>query len=96
MEVEIKGIHFPISDDTKEYVDKKLQKLERHQDEIVNMVVSITRDKSVFKVEANMNFRWAQTAHVAQESFELFEGIDLLFDKVDQKIKKEKEKIRKR
>jgi putative sigma-54 modulation protein len=96
MNVEIKGVHYSITEETKEYIDKKLLKIEHYKDDIVDMVITITKDKSLYKEDVNMNFRWAQAAHIEHEGFELFEGIDLLFDKIEQKIKKEKEKIRKR
>ncbi|HOV63518.1 MAG TPA: ribosome-associated translation inhibitor RaiA [Spirochaetia bacterium] len=96
MNLEVKGVHYTITDETKDYIDKKLLKIGHHKDDIVDMIFTITRDKNLFKEEVNINFRWGQAAHIEHESFELFEGIDLLFDKIEQKIKKEKEKIRKR
>jgi len=39
------------------------------------------------------NFRWGGNAHVSSEDFDFAAGVNKLMDVLDQKIKKEKDKI---
>ena len=93
MTVNVKGVHYNVSDNTNEYIDKKLEKLEFVDDIIVNFHITITKEsKGFFKVESNIHFRWGQNNHIKVEERELFKAIDEMFDKIIIKISKEKEK----
>ncbi len=45
-------------------------------------------------VEATVNFRWSVSTHVGVKAYDLYKGIDELFDKLEAKIEKEKTKIK--
>jgi putative sigma-54 modulation protein len=93
MNVDIQGIHYEISDNTREHLAKKLHRLEYAEDIIVDLLLTITHDKNGYVIEATVNFRWGKAGHIEVKSFDLFKGIDNLFNKLDNKIGKEKEKI---
>ncbi len=93
MNIEIKGVHYDVSKNTKEHMEKKLKKLEYTKDIIIDLLFTITRVKNGYTVESNINFRWGVRVHLKVESFELFEGIDKLFEKIEHKVTKEKEKV---
>ena len=93
MNTEIKGVHVEITDTIREYVDKKLHRLDFATEHLVDMLFSFTQEKSQFKLEANLNFRWGNATHVGVTSFDMLEGIDKLFDKMELKVIKEKKKI---
>ena len=93
MNTEIKGIHFEISERISTYVDKKLHRLDFAKDLIVDFLMNLTREKSLYKLEATINFRWGTSTHVGVENFNLYKGIDELFDKIEGKIEKEKSKV---
>jgi len=93
MNTEIKGVHTEITDTIREYVDKKMHRLDFAKEHLVDMLFSFTQEKSQFKLEANLNFRWGNSTHVGVTSFDMFEGIDKLFDKMELKVIKEKKKI---
>jgi putative sigma-54 modulation protein len=92
MHVEIKGVHLEVTDKMKEHIDKKVPHLDYAKDMVVDLLVTVTRDKG-YQVEANINFRWGSSAHISASSFDVFEGIDTLFHKIDSKVAKEKERI---
>lgn len=94
MHLDIKGVHYHVSDNTREFIEKKLQKLDFAKDYIMNLHFTITKDSNGFCVEANVSFKWGKPSHVKVDSYELWEAIELLFDKLQIKVKKEKEKIR--
>jgi putative sigma-54 modulation protein len=93
MNLEIKGVHLEIQDSVHEYVDKKLARIEFARDSIVDLILTFTQERSEYKLEANINFRWGHSIHVGADSFDLIEGVDKLFDKMEQKISKEKKKV---
>ena len=93
MNTEIKGVHVEINDKIRDYVSKKMQRLEFAQDYLIDLLFHFSQEKSLYKLEANINFRWGQSIHVGEEGFDILEGIDKLFDKMELKISKEKQKV---
>ena len=93
MNVDIKGVHMDVSQGMRDYLDKKMKRLSYADDLIVDLLFTLTQDTKAYKTEVNINFRWGTTSHIGVESFNIIKGIDQLFDKMDVKIIKEKEKI---
>lgn len=93
MNLEIKGIHVEITDKIREYIGKKLPRLDFAKDHLIDLLLHVSHEKSLYRLKANLNFRWGRSIHVAADSFDVFEGIDRLFDKMELKILKEKKKI---
>ena len=93
MKVDVKGVHLDVSQRIHDYLNKKMKRLSYAEEHIVDLLLTLTQDTKAYKVEANINFRWGTTAHIGVESFNIIKGIDQLFDKLDVKINKEKEKI---
>ena len=93
MHFELKGVHYHVSENTTDYIDKKMLRLDSVKENLETLHITITREKSMFKVEANFHFKWGAPSHIRVDSHELWPGIDILFDKLISKVKKEKEKI---
>jgi putative sigma-54 modulation protein len=74
------------------HVEKRLAHLDYAKDMIIDLLVTIAKEKG-YKVEATINFRWGTSAHISASSFDIFEGIDTLFHKIDSKVTKEKQRI---
>lgn len=92
MHVEIKGVHLEVTDKMKEHIEKRLPHLDYAKDMIIDLLVTVTKDNG-YNVEATINFRWGSSAHISASSFDLFEGVDALFHKIDAKVTKEKKRI---
>jgi putative sigma-54 modulation protein len=92
MNVEVRAVHFELYEKTREYLNKKLERLAYAKDLVVDLIFVLNKEKN-FKCECTINFRWGTNAHLVEEDFELNTAIDILVDKVDSKIKKEKEKV---
>jgi putative sigma-54 modulation protein len=92
MNTEIKAIHFTMGEDGKAYLEKKLQKLQHLETHIIDLLITLKREKDVFDTEATVNFRWGVSAHVKEEASELNAVIDKLSDALVAKVHKEKEK----
>ena len=93
MNTEIKAVHFSLRDETKEYLEKKIERIPNAENMIIDLLFTLTKDKN-FSVEVKVNFRWGLTIHLKEKDFELDPAIDKLMDKLDAKIAKEKEKVK--
>ncbi len=94
MNVEIKGIHVEVNKRIKDYIDTKMPRLDFGRDLLVDFLMNISREKSLFKLDTTLNFRWGAVKHVGVENFDLNKGIDELYDKLEAVIEKEKSRIK--
>lgn len=94
MTTELKGVHLEINQRTRDYVDKKLPRLAFAEDLVTDLLLSFGQEKSLYLLDATVNFRWGTSTHIHVENFKLTEGIDALFDKLEPKIEKEKNKVK--
>lgn len=93
MTVDVRSVHFDLAAKSREYLDKKLERIAYAKDMIVDLIFIFSRDADAFKLEATVNFRWGSNAHVEERDRVLDAGIDKLVDRLEQKINKEKEKV---
>ena len=95
MNLEIRGIHYNVSDTTREFFDKKLKKLSFAQQYIHDLTITVTRENvgQGFKLDGKVHFSWGPIKMVSTDCYELYEGIELLVDKLEALARKEKGKI---
>lgn len=93
MELEIKGVHFTVHDDTHELITTKLEKLEFAAEYIVDLQFTLTRENSDFLAEVKLHLSWGHSSVIKVRSYDLHEGINTLIDKLDHKIRKERDKV---
>ena len=95
MQLSISGHHVDVSDALKNYVEEKLQKLERHYDHITNAHVILTVEKLQQRAEATVHISGADVFADAGCD-DMYAAIDKLTDKLDRQILKHKEKTQDR
>ena len=93
MNIDVKAVKFTLLDETRDYVLKKISRIRNAENMIVDFLITITKDKN-FSAEAKINFRWGVTVHVKENDYDLNPAVDKLMDKLEQKIIKEKEKVK--
>jgi putative sigma-54 modulation protein len=93
MNFELSGIHVDIDHNIREYFSKKLHRLEFASGYIIDLLFKVRKEKKGFTLESTFNLKWGNSGHVSVDCFEIHEGVDKLFDKIELKIKKEKTKI---
>ena len=93
MNIDVKAVHFTLREDAREYLDKKIARIHNAENMIVDLLVTLTKDKD-FAAEATVNFRWGVSVHIQEHDFELNPAVDKMMDKLEQKITKEKEKVK--
>ena len=93
MNFEIKGIHYEVSQRTVEQFEKKIKRLDFASELLSKLTISVEREKSQYNLSADFSFTWGSGGHIMLSNHDLYKGIDLIVDKLENKISKEKEKI---
>ncbi len=92
MQIDLTGHHIDITPALREYVDSKMQRLERHFDRVADTHVVLSVEKLRHKAEATLQISGA-TVHADATDEDMYAAIDALADKLDRQIKRHKEKI---
>jgi putative sigma-54 modulation protein len=93
MQINVSGHHVEVTDSLQQYVETKLEKLERHYDRITNVHVILRVEKQGQKAEATVRIQGGDVFAEA-ESEDLYAAIDMLVDKLDRQLIKQKEKMK--
>ena len=93
MQLTITGHHLEITVPLREYVESKMERLQRHFDQITATHVILTVETMVQKAEATIHIAGGDLfAHA--ESEDMYAAIDALADKLDRQLIKHKQKHR--
>ncbi|WP_151702961.1 ribosome hibernation promoting factor [Nitrincola alkalilacustris] len=93
MQINITGHHVELTDSLTAYVHTKFEKLERHFDNITNVQVILTVEKTRQKAEADVHLAGGEL-FATDEQDDMYAAIDGLVDKLDRQIIKHKEKMK--
>lgn len=92
MELMIKGVHYHVSDTTKDFINKKMEKIVKHAGEdITSLELSIVQEKD-FLVESHVNMKWGSVVHVNERDKELYPAIEKMIKRLDYALIQDKEK----
>ena len=83
---------FSLEKDQSDLINKKLQRISYAEDLIIDLILRVKEDKKYF-FDITVNFRWGSNCHVASDDFDFAAALNKVMDVLDQKIKKEKDKI---
>jgi putative sigma-54 modulation protein len=92
MQLDVTGHHIDLTDSLREYVASKLEKIERHFDQVTDVHCILTVEKQRQKAEATVSVNGAKIYADATEE-DMYAAIDALVDKLDRQVKKYKEKL---
>jgi putative sigma-54 modulation protein len=93
MQITISGHHVEVTEPLREYVLSKIERLQRHSEQITKTEVTLVVEKLIQKAEATIHIAGADIFANA-ESEDMYAAIDLLSDKLDRQLIKHKEKSR--
>ena len=92
MQINLSGHHVDITTPLRDYVNGKMERLERHFDNVIDLHVVLGVEKLRHKAEATMHLSGGDIfADSVEEN--MYAAIDSLVDKLDRQLKKHKEKI---
>jgi len=91
MQIDVTGHHIDLTDALRDHVHNKMDRLERHFDNVVNVHVILTVEKVLQKAEATMQLSGAKL-YADATAEDMYAAVDSLVDKLDRQVKKHKEK----
>lgn len=92
MQLNVTGHHVDVTASMKGYVAKKLDRIIRHSDHIIDVHCILTVEKQRHKAEAKVLLNGAMVYADAVD-MDMYAAIDALADKLDRRVKKHKEKL---
>ena len=92
MTTSVKAVGFTLDQKQSDMIESKLKKLSYADDLIVDLLVHVKHDKA-YDFDATVNFRWGAQGHVTAEDFDFAASLNKMMDVLDNKIKKEKDKV---
>lgn len=91
MNITVTGRHLTVSENLRDYAEKKIKKLERHFNQLIDAHVILAVEKLDHISEVVMNGDGVQF-HGREKAADLYSAIDLLFEKMEKQIRRFKEK----
>jgi putative sigma-54 modulation protein len=91
MKIVITGRHIDVSDDLKEYVEKKFNKLEKYFHRPIDIQITMYMEKHVQVIEAVINAE-ANRFYGIEKADDMYHSIDLLAKSMEKQALKHKEK----
>lgn len=91
MNLNISGHHVDMTNALHEYVASKMERIERHFDQVLDAEVVLEVEKLRHKAVATMQLRGA-TLHAEATKEDMYAAIDCMVDKLDRQTLRHKEK----
>ena len=91
----INAVGFTLEQKQSDMVESKLKRIAYADDLIVDLLMKIKHDKT-YVFDTTVNFKWGTQAHVTGEDFDFGAALNKMMDVLDNKIKKEKDKVQKK
>ena len=91
MNLNITGHHVDLTPPLREFVENKLQRIERHFENMIDANVVLTVEKVRHRAEATLHARGANL-HAEAEADNMYAAVDKLIDRLDRQTCKHKEK----
>lgn len=95
MKIKITGRHIDVSERLREYAEKRISKLEKYFQQLIDIHLILYVEKLDHAAELVINGDSVQF-HAREKAADLYSAIDLLIDKLDSQISRYKEKIQSR
>lgn len=92
MNVQVKGVHYDISEHLRAHIDKKLEKLSLAEAVLNDVTITLSKRHDDYVIDMDLHFNWGLVDHLKVEDEDLYNAIDIMEDKATKKIRREKEK----
>jgi putative sigma-54 modulation protein len=93
MQITVTGHHVDVTQSMHDYVTSKMEKLERHFDNVTDVHVILSVEKLNQKAEATVHLS-GQNIFADDVQEDMYAAIDGLVDKLDRQVVKHKEKLK--
>jgi putative sigma-54 modulation protein len=92
MQLSVTGHHVDVTPALRSYVEKKLTRIMRHFEQVIDSHFVLTVDKLQHKAEATLHVS-GETIHALASDGDMYAAIDALADRLERRIRKHKEKL---
>ena len=92
MQLKLTGHHVDVTPALRDYVEKKMDRVVRHFEQVIDVHCVLTVEKLEHKAEATLGVSGA-VIHADAKDGDMYAAIDLLTDKLDRRLRKHKEKL---
>jgi putative sigma-54 modulation protein len=92
MQLSVTGHHLEVTPALRSYVEKKLTRIMRHFEQVIDSHFVLTVDKLQHKAEATLHVS-GETIHALASDGDMYAAIDALADRLERRIRKHKEKL---
>ncbi|HUP96613.1 MAG TPA: ribosome-associated translation inhibitor RaiA [Usitatibacter sp.] len=92
MNLHLTGHHVEITPAIRDYVVGKLERINRHFDNVIDVNVVMTVEKLDQRIEANVHLS-GKDIHVQAHDGDMYAAIDGLIDKLDRQVIRHKERF---
>jgi putative sigma-54 modulation protein len=93
MNLLIHGNHIEVTPALREYVSGKLERIERHFDQVIDATVQLTVEKVRQRAEITLRLR-GNNIHVESVEADMYAAIDTLVDKLDRQVLRHKDRVK--
>jgi putative sigma-54 modulation protein len=93
MNLLIHGNHIEVTPALREYVSGKLERIERHFDQVIDATVQLTVEKVRQRAEITLRLR-GNNIHVQSVEADMYAAIDTLVDKLDRQVLRHKDRVK--
>jgi putative sigma-54 modulation protein len=91
MQMSVTGHHLEVTPALHGYLEKKLERILRHFDQLIDTHFVLTVEKLQHKAEATLRVR-GETIHAVAVEGNMYASIDALADRLERRVRKHKEK----
>ncbi|MGH8130891.1 MAG: ribosome hibernation-promoting factor, HPF/YfiA family [Steroidobacteraceae bacterium] len=91
MQLSLTGHHIEVTSALRDYVKKKMDRVVRHFEQVIDLHCVLTVEKLEHKAEATLGVSGA-VIHADAIDGDMYAAIDALADKLDRRLRKHKEK----
>ena len=92
MNVTITGRKVKIIPQIRKYIEKKMKKLDHYVDHIYDFIFTVKRERHTYFAEVNINVK-KKIIHIFAKSEDVYSVIDILFDKIENKLQRYRDKL---
>ncbi len=92
MQITVSGQNIDVTDSLKQYAVEKIERIQKHFDNVSNTNVVLHVEKGRHLAEATMHTKGA-ALHANAEGADMYAALDSLTDKLDRQVIKHKEKL---
>lgn len=93
MNLVIHGNHVAVTPALRDYVEGKLNRVERHFDQVIDANVQLTVEKLRQRAEITLRMR-GNNIHVESIDDDMYAAIDTMIDKLDRQVLRHKDRIK--